>query len=414
MITININRLNFEIRRIRKIPPHTLIIKLLIKILGYIIGITFLQLTAALHILGYRHVTIFTDRIGHLALEPDCLLKEVTLGLIPKYKWILLAPPSRVANEHLLNYWAPYFFIIRNQIICLIISNMSRWWMMRQDVTKYIRNTGKAQQAYEIYNKCKNKSSILKLCKEDETWGKNMLEKLGLPKGRWFVCVHTREGGFSPIDEELHTYRNCRIENTFPAIKEIIKSGGWVIRIGDSSMQRLPQIEKVIDYAHEPLKSARLDVIICAMARFTIGNTSGISLVSTVFGIPCALTNMVPLAALGVSHRDISIPKLYWSISQKRHLTFEEIFESKLSQLQYNSEYIKRDIRLDENTKEEIKELVIEMMEKLYIRHRNSNLVSNLSDSFISMLKSQNYSFGTSSSISESFLNRHYTLLLKH
>lgn len=284
---------------------------------------------------------------------------------------------------------------------------------MRYKIDKYVRAIYNAQATYAINAKWANRPPLLLLTNEDQKWGADRLLELGLPERAWFVCVHNREGGYSPIDEELHIHRNCRIENTIFAMREIINRGGWVIRIGDPSMQRLEPMDKVIDYAHHSLKSERLDIILCAMARFILGNTSGISLVGTIFGVPCALANMVPMAALGVGNRDISIPKLYWSLNENRYLAFKEVFASKASQYQYNSEFVQMGLVPVENSPDEIKELAIDMMERHADYPSNKQSDISLSDEFISMLGPNHYSFGASSSVSESFLKRHYSLVIQ-
>ena len=197
------------------------------------------------------------------------------------------------------------------------------------------------------------------------------------------------------------------------AFEEITQRGGFIIRIGDASMQPLPAmpaLPHVIDYAHHPLKSARLDVVLCAMARFILGNTSGVALVGSVFGTPCELTNMVPLAAIGVSPLDLSIPKLHWSVLENRYLSFAEIFKSKTSQFQYNNEFVQAGIRLDENTPEEIRDLTIEMLSCIDNTEAKNDTCNPLSDRFLAMLGSHHYSFGTSSRVSSSFLKRHPSL----
>lgn len=411
MMSLKLHQLRFELRRIRGLPIPSLATKVVLKVMGLALGALLLPVTAVFHLMSYRHVTVFTDRIGHLALEPDCLLKEQALGIIPRRKWILLAQPGRVANEYLLNSWHPHFRIVRSRTMCFLISSMSRWGLMRYNIKRYIRAIGQSQAAYHIYAKWNDRPPLLKLSAEDNAWGTQMLTALGIPIGAWFVCVHARESGYSPVDEELHCHRNSSIENTFPAMKEIVKRGGWVIRIGDPSMVRLPLIDRVIDYAHNELKSDRLDIILLAKARFILGNTSGISLVGTIYGVPCALANMVPLAALGLGHRDISIPKLYWSSDLKRHLTFREILSEKLSKSNYASDFLQAGMRLDENTSEEISELAIEMIEKLYDERVTTNSPSKLTDAFISLLEPDHYSYRTASSMGEAFLRRHVSLL---
>jgi hypothetical protein len=273
MTPINLRRLEFELRRIRRIPLPTLAGKVATKFLGLGLGLALLPVTALLHLAGYRHVTIFTDRIGHLALEPDCLLKEQALGHIPNRKWIMLAPPGRVANEHLLTYWAPHFLIVRSQAVCFLIACMSRWGLLRYDISHYARVQGRAQESFRIYSTWADRSPMLILNADDCIWRKSALQWLGLPEGAWFVCVHAREGGYSPTDEVLHAHRNSDIENLIPAMKYIVASGGWVVRVGDSSMKPLPTMSNVIDYAHHPLKSPRLDVILGASCKFILGST---------------------------------------------------------------------------------------------------------------------------------------------
>lgn len=355
-------RLTFEARRIKSQGIWTISLKLISKSSSITLWFVLLPITALLHIAGYRRVTVFTDRIGHLALEPDCLLKEQAMGHIPKRKWIILAPPNRVANEHLLSYWEPYFIIVRQPSLCYIINSMSKWLLMRHDISHYVLAVGRTQTAYRIYAEWGDRPSILKLSEEDEQWANEKLKEMGLPGNAWFVCVHVREGGFSPIDEELHSHRNGNIENTIPAMQEITSQGGWVIRIGDQTMTPLTPMPQVIDYAHHPIKSARMDVILCAKAKFILGNTSGISIVGTIFGIPCALANIVPVTAIGFGIYDINIPKIIWSNKLLRYLTFDEILNSNTAYFNYAYLYTNNNITPNENTPEDITLLTKDMM----------------------------------------------------
>lgn len=358
-------RLDYEWRRLSRDNLLALAWKLLKKILSIILGILFLPLSLILHIAGFRRVTVFTDRIGHLAIEPDCLIKEQSLGLIPKRKWLILAPPGRVANEHLLKYWESHFYIVRNKAACFLIASMSRWWLLRYDINHYARTFGKAQAAYRIYADWGERPPLLRLTENDEIWGNKMLEQLGIPRDSWFVCVHAREHGFSPIDEELHSHRNSSIKNTIPAMLEITRRGGWVIRIGDPTMQPLTPMHQIVDYAHHVLKSQRLDIILCARARFILGNTSGIALVGSVFGVRCAISNMIPMADIWYGVHDISIPKLLWSNVESRYLNIAETMAYPISSYRYAQLYRDAGLKVVENSPEDIVDLVLEMLARL-------------------------------------------------
>jgi putative glycosyltransferase (TIGR04372 family) len=252
---------------------------------------------------------------------------------------------------------------------------------------------------------------MLSLTAADMEWGEMALRRLGIPKGAWFVCVHVRESGFSPIDEELHLHRNGSIENVIPALKEITNRGGWVIRIGDPTMTPLPPIPQTIDYAHHAMKSERLDVILCARSRFILGCTSGISIVGSVFGIPCAIANMIPVLDLWFNSKDISIPKLLWLEKNGRYIRLDEATASHVSKYRYASLYRDAGIRVEENSAEDILDLTIEMFDRLEGKFMILDSDEELLSCFLSLIEKDHYAFGSCAVISTVFLRKHASLL---
>ena len=335
------------------------------RLLGLALCVALLPVTLVLHLLGFRHVDFVTDRIGHLALEPDCLLKEQALGRIPRRRWIFLAPAGQVANAHLLEYWKPHFLIVRNPAACYLIRSMRAGRLMGQDVSRYLRAFGETQEAYRIYAEWGDRPPLLQLSAEDDAWGREMLGRLGLPEGAWFAAVHVREAGFSQFDEVMHSHRNGAVENVVPAMEEITRRGGWAIRIGDPTMRRLPPMPRVVDYAHHPAKSPRMDVFLCARSRFILGNTSGIALLGTIFGVPCAVANAIPPSTLWFNPADLSIPKLIWSKDLGRYLRFDEMLASPLSVYHHAFLYDKERMVPVENSGEDIRALAAEMLDRL-------------------------------------------------
>ncbi len=407
----NLRRLAFEWRRIRRMSIAAFAWKAVLKLLGLALGLLLLPVAAMLHAAGYRYVRIFTDRIGHLAIEPDCLLKEQALGLAPRRKWIMLAPPGRVANEHLLAYWQPHFLIVRNRGACFLVASLSRWGLMRHDMTPYILAVGRAQAAYRIHREWGRRPPLLALTREDDEWGREMLLRLGIPAEAWFVCVHAREAGFSPIDEELQRHRNCSIDNTIPALREIVRRGGRVVRIGDPTMKPLPPLPGVIDYAHSPFKSARLDIVLCAQARFILGNTSGIGLVGTVFDVPCAAANLIPLSTLWFGERDLSIPKLLWSREFKRYLRMDEILDSPVANFHYASLYEEARIDPVENSAQDILMLASEMLDRLDGRYAPTEDDTEIADRVRRLFAPRHFGYGSAANMAASFLRCHPELL---
>ena len=80
-------------------------------------------------------------------------------------------------------------------------------------------------------------------------------------------------------------------------------------KIYEAPIMCTEKMKNVIDYAWSNLKSDRLDFCIIGKARFMIGNTSGITCLASVMGIPCAVTNVVPFCVGWLTEKDIFIPK---------------------------------------------------------------------------------------------------------
>jgi putative glycosyltransferase (TIGR04372 family) len=150
--------------------------------------------------------------------------------------------------------------------------------------------------------------------------------KLGLPPDAWYVCLHVREGGYSK--DEIN-FRNSDIENYLDAIKYITSQGGWVIRMGDSSMQKLPSMVQVIDYANHPDRNALLDIFLIKGCDSFIGTSSGMIHVAELFDKPMLFTNAVSyLNDLPQKIGDLIIFKHVKSKSMNRTLSLKEWLNS--------------------------------------------------------------------------------------
>ncbi|MFM9970238.1 MAG: TIGR04372 family glycosyltransferase [Burkholderiales bacterium] len=370
---------------------------------------TLLPATLVVHLLGYRRLPVFTHRIGHLAAEPDCFLKKVRLGQIKgdEKKYFLLAPPAKVANRCLLGYWRNHFAIVSNPVLCLILEIMSYGFLLRNEVSSYVLSIGDSAEYFSINSDWGTRPPVLQFEASEKSKMELALRRLGMPDHAWFVCVHAREGGYSPTDEAVHSYRNMDIDTYVPGMLEIVRRGGWCIRMGDPSMKRLPPMHGVIDYAHDPIRSPELDVFFCAQCRFFLGNTSGLFILSSIFGVPAALANMVPFASMGFCRDDLSIPKLIRSKYDQRLLTIDEILGTPVANYRIGGEFEKSGLELLENTAEDILGLVVEMLDRL---EGKKNLDANMRSAqsrFRSKLRYGDYCYGASSNIAARFLASH-------
>jgi len=197
----------------------------------------------------------------------------------------------------------------------------------------------------------------------DTEASKTVIESLGIPKGSWYVCLHVREPGFhNKWHKSNPGTRNADVMTYLPAIREVVARGGYVIRMGDASMRPLPKEKGIVDYALSDLKSEFMDLFLCASCKFFIGTNSGLGLVPPIFGVPCAMTNWSPICLPQWYPNDTYIPKLIYSAKLGRLLTYSELLFSKAGWLQFEKPLAEEGMTVVDNSAEEIKEFVLEML----------------------------------------------------
>ena len=246
---------------------------------------------------------------------------------------------------------------------------------------------------------------------EHRAAGQDALRALGIPDGSWFVCFHAREGGYSPGDERVHSFRNASVLDLLPAMRVVVERGGWCVRMGDPTMTRLSPLPGVVDYAHHGLRSPDLDVFLCASCRFFLGNTSGLFIVSTSFGRPVALANMTPVTAMAYAPGDLSIYKLVRARMGGRLLRFPELFASSIANYRISRVVDDAGLELVDNSPEDIAELATEMLDRLEGRTDAYTAYAPLQAKFASLARPYHYSYGSTSLIGGRFAGKYRHLI---
>ena len=351
-------------------------------------------------------------RIGHLAAEPDIYLKVRLLGLRRWNLGVIIIPPGSAANECLLDYWSRHIKVIRYPFWSRILARLYRFPYLQYNVSRYTVAINDTAPYIAVQRAWGNRPALLTLTDEHRREGWARLAELGVPVGAAFVCFHCREPGYSPSDEELHSFRNCRLENYLPAASDLARRGYWCIRMGDPSMQRIESMERVIDYAHLDARSDWMDVFLCASCKFFLGSASGLMFVASVFGKPAGSANHAPLSTvLAFYGDDVAIPKLLWSEVEKRYLTFPEIFKSDAANFRFTALYKENRVWPHENTAEDIRDLALEMLERSQGRAVYTPEDEELQQRFKALMRPGHYSYGGINRVGREFLRKYAYLL---
>ena len=199
-------------------------------------------------------------------------------------------------------------------------------------------------------------------------------------------------------------------------IKAVVDAGGWVVRIGDSSMTPLPEMTHVIDYAHSDAKNDWMDVFLCEQARFFIGTSSGMFGVAAAFGTPLVMTHFLAGQAIYYfSSQDIFITRICQFKSDNRVLSFKEVISPPIGMFSTQFYYDKFGIEVIENTPEEIRDVVMEMLMRFNgtLKYRQGD--EDLQERFKTMIKSCSELYGDKNVVNarmgKDFLRKYAALL---
>jgi len=215
----------------------------------------------------------------------------------------------------------------------------------------------------------------LQFTTEEETRGEAGLKAIGIPIGAPFVSLIVRDSAY--LAEHIghgnydlfnyHNYRDCDVQNYVLAAETLAERGYFVIRMGAKVHMAMNSTHpKVIDYASNGMRSDFMDIYLCAKCAFNISTGTGLDAVANIFRRPIAFVNLVPASTLQ-TFRDQYLGIFRWHIDadSQRKLSLSELFKNGVGLLFHSSEYKSNGIDLIENTPEEIRDVAVEMAERL-------------------------------------------------
>jgi putative glycosyltransferase (TIGR04372 family) len=323
----------------------------------------------------YRRIVVRKlayNRIGHLAGNSDFELR--LLQLYP-------AEPKRVdlfisgtpANRQIAEMLKRHLTIYEGELLIRL------YFMVEPVLEKTPFYKADTWNEFDCLREIATTHATLRFSEAEEERGRQTLSDMGIEDGAWFVCVHSRDSHYLQAtnpsgDWGYHDYRDCSIRNYLPAMREITRRGGYVLRMGSHVSEALGETgdPRIIDYACEH-RSDFMDIYASAKCRFFLGSTAGLFNVAWVFDVPIAHANMTPLSVLPFRKADLFIPKLLRRIDGGGFLHLDEAYDLGLFDPErpnlFTSDFY-RDMGLEfvESSDDEILALTREMFDKLEAR----------------------------------------------
>lgn len=312
---------------------------------------------------------LMSSRIGHFAANTELYLCEQDAGInVPRQRYVDLFYMSSqpICNQQLgimwkrkLRVWPAWILAPIDRVNRLIAGGM---------IHEVGNNT---QHDRDVHNLLDRFPTHLQFTSAEIARGEDGLRRMGIPADAPFVCLIVRDSAYlnahQPGDWTYHNYRDSDVQNYVLAAKELADRGYFVIRMGAKVRESIKiDSPKVIDYATNGMRSDFMDVYLGEKCIFCISVGTGFDAVPYIFRRPIVYVNMVPLGYLFTFRRQfLGITKHHYSMQEKRELSLGEIFTYGVGFSPYTSNYLSNGIQLIENTPEEIRDVVVEMVERL-------------------------------------------------
>ena len=399
------------------IKKYLLIIKLFMFILNFLL----LPIISILYIIRFfmkfQILRLQDARIGELSRNNEIHLRRIQLNMIDKKIHFIFIAIGKPSNSTILNMYKKKMNIIHLHEIFRYLF----FFLFREDCLltklKFLGILGSISTEYYEFSKGK---PCIEFTDEEIQKGQKILNNMNINKSDWYICFHSRDNQYLKkqpfykyINQDHTNYRNWDINTTSKALKYISSQNGFSLRMGAVVKKRLGnkfKNEKIIDYASY-YRTDFGDIYLPVNCKFFLGCSCGINHISQIFNIPVIFVNVIPIQVPPNSDKDLFIPKLYYSIKNKRLLKFSEMLKLKIGISSETKVYKEAGIRIIHNTSDEIYEITKEMNERINGTWKETKKDKFLQKKYKSLFKKESYCYGFPSRIGAKFLRKYEFLL---
>ena len=335
-----------------------------------------------------------SGRIGHFAAEVElyCCERDAKINIPSQGFLDLFYLRKIICNKQLAKMWRRSIIIlpswllfplfIVNRFFNIFVPGGHYHEINYQGLSSSVKQLGttgifspSAFNDFDIYNLLEKTQPHLSFTQDEEIKGKEILKKFGIPIDAKFVCLAVRDSAYLDMhkketymrrDWSYHNYRDGEIENYVLAAEELASRDYYIFRMGVKVLKKLKSSNpKIIDYANSEMRSEFMDIYLSAKCAFFISAESGLEKVSVIFRKP-TVCRQIPLAYMFTSNQnDLIIVKHHINKKNKKKMTMSEIFSSNTAIALSSEEFEKNEVELEDISSEEIRDLVIEMDERL-------------------------------------------------
>ncbi|HBQ52050.1 MAG TPA: glycosyltransferase, TIGR04372 family protein [Acidimicrobium sp.] len=310
-----------------------------------------------------------SDRIGHFVLETELQQLEIEHGIAkqPVRSFNIWYAPEPISNRVIYEMWKRVMRIWPNWFMVPVFRLNN---LMPGSRAHQIPNT--ASTCLDVHNLIDDAPPHLSFTPSEIEIGNRTLKQMGLGEGDRFVCFIVRDAAYTKMafpdkDMSYHDYRNCDVDDYVLAAEAVADRGLFVFRMGSVVAKPLRSThQRVIDYANSRFRSEFMDVFLGANCEFCVSDGLGYYAIPAAFRRPNAYVNYSPFHMFYSSRAcDLGIAKTVSSLKTGKRLNLSQMGENGIAQFSHTAQYLDAGVSIDSNTPEEIRDLMIEMLDRI-------------------------------------------------
>ena len=329
-----------------------------------------------------RFGDLLSHRIGHFAANTELYLcgRDAGINLPERHHVDLFHMVKPISNPQLATMWKRVLRVWPIWLLAPIrrVNRLIPGWEIHE-----VDNT----LAWDIHSHLDKFPPHLEFTPEEEAKGEVGLHAMGIPPNTPFVCLIVRDSAY--LDTHLqgnwsyHDYRDTDIQNYVLAAEELAERGYYVIRMGAKVHEAMRTTHTmIIDYAANGMRSDFMDIYLGAKCAFCISTGTGWDEIPEMTRRPIVYVNYPILGRLHVSRSNfLSIVMKYALQDSQKILTSQEIFSLGVGFSGDGRVFESKGVQRIENTPEEIRDVVIEMSERLngsWQSHEDDEILQNI------------------------------------
>jgi putative glycosyltransferase (TIGR04372 family) len=360
-------------------------------------------------IITIRLGNLESDGIGHFSINVAIYLAEIECGIHKNDNvldiWYL---HKKVCNMALKEKWDEHLTILPRLIIMPIhlLNNIipggqeNEIPYRRIEVNDDYKNPWQSVDIHNVLSKVKPK---IKFSEEEKLQCIKILNGKGFDPTKKYVCLNVRDSAFHGECGDDH--RNHSVNEFFDAITYLNELGYQVVRLGANVQENLKLTGPFIfDYATSGIRSELLDLYLISECEFLVSTGSGIDNVGNLFGKRIAYFNVSQIGTLpDFSYNSIIIFKRMKI--RDEILSISSIFRNSFEKITLNYKFEQAGISLINNSKEEIRSVILETHERLNGIWRNEVSDKDSQDLFRSFFTKHSNKTIMTASIGKEFLS---------